>query len=215
MSLRVLIADDHRIVREGLRSLLEAEPDIHVVGEAGDGREAIALARELQPDVVIMDIAMPLLNGVEATRQIVPELAQTRVIMLSVYADRRFVAEALRAGATGYVAKDCAYEELVRAVRAVVVGKTYLCPRITSVVVEDYVRRAPTEPESAFTLLTARERQVLQLLAEGKTTREIAGVLGVAVKTAETHRQNMMKKLGTRSLADLTRYAIREGLTTL
>jgi DNA-binding NarL/FixJ family response regulator len=213
MSIRVLLADDHRMFREGLRSLLAGQRDFEIVGETGDGLEAVALARRLAARVVVMDVEMPLLNGIEATRQIRAELPGVRVVILSMYADRRFVAEALRAGATGYLLKDCAFEELAHAVRAAAAGQVYLSAAITGVVVEDYVRRAPDAGGTAFTLLTARERQILQLLAEGKGTRETAQLLEISSKTVESHRTHIMDKLGMYSIAELTRYAVREGLT--
>ncbi len=215
MSIAVLLADDHKIMRDGLRLLIEREPDMEVVGEAADGRRTVQLVRELSPDVVIMDVTMPHLNGLEATRQIVAEAPKVKVIALSMHSDRRFVAGMLRAGGSGYLLKDCAFEELVRAIRTVAANQTYLSPAITGIVVEDYVRHVPPRKLSAFSVLTPREREVLQLLAEGHTTREIASRLHTSVKTIETHRRHIMGKLGTSSVAELTKYAIREGLTSL
>jgi len=215
MSVRVLLADDHGIIRQGLRSLLEGEADVEVVGEAEDGRAALQLVRELVPDIVVMDIAMPNLNGVEATRQIVGEFPETRVIALSVHSRRRFVADMLRAGASGYVLKECLFEELLRAIRAVVQGGTYLSPRITGVIVDDYVTRLSTTAESPLAVLTDREREVLQLLAEGKSTKQIALNLHVSNKTIEANRRQIMEKLNIHSVAELTKYAVREGLTFL
>lgn len=215
MSIAVLLADDHKIMRDGLRLLIEREPDMEVVGEAADGRRTVQLVRELSPDVVIMDVTMPHLNGLEATRQIVAEAPKVKVIALSMHSDRRFVAGMLRAGGSGYLLKDCAFEELVRAIRTVAANQTYLSPAITGIVVEDYVRHVSPRKLSAFSVLTPREREVLQLLAEGHTTREIASRLHTSVKTIETHRQHIMGKLGTSSVAELTKYAIREGLTSL
>ncbi len=215
MTVSVLLADDHRMVREGLRALLERQANLRVIGEAGDGLEAIALTRSLRPEVVIIDLVMPGLNGFEATRQILAEFPETKVIALSIYADRRFVAEALRAGAVGYLLKECAFEELAHAVQTVVAGSKYLCPGVTGVVLEELVRGEQCARRSVFTLLTARERQVLQLLVEGKSAREIARLLEIAVKTASAHRGNIMRKLQIRSVAELTRYAIREGITPL
>ncbi len=215
MTVRILIADDHRIVRQGLCTLLEAEPDLKVVAQSEDGRSTVRLARELGPEVIIMDVAMPDLNGIEATRQIVTEMPQVKVIALSMYADRRFVINMLKAGASGYLLKDCAYEELVRAIRVVLAHKTYLSPGVTDIVVKDYVQGGPQEGASVFALLSPREREVLQLMSEGKSTNQIADCLHVSIKTIETHRQQVMHKLGIHNVAGLTKYAIREGLTSL
>ena len=215
MSIRVLLSDDHRIVREGLRTLLDKEPDIEVVGEAEDGRSTLELARKLKPQVVIMDITMPDLNGMDATRKIIEELPDVRVLALSMHADQQFVEGMLKAGATGYLPKDCASEELVRAVHTVASNETYLSLRIADVVRRDYLRQAKKVDTPGLPALTARERETLQLLAEGKTTKEIAVHLEVSVKTIETYRQHIMQKLNLYSLAELTKYAIREGLTSL
>jgi DNA-binding NarL/FixJ family response regulator len=215
MAIKVLIADDHQIVRQGLRTLLEKEPDLQVVAEADDGRATVQLVREMLPDVVIMDVAMPDLNGIEATRQIVAEFPKIKVIALSMYADRRFVVNMLKAGASGYLLKECAFEELVRAIRLVLSHKTYLSPGVTDIVVKDFVQGAPGTEPSVFSVLSPREREVLQLMAEGKSTSQIASSLYVSVKTVETHRQQVMQKLNIHSIAELTKYAIREGLTSL
>ena len=223
--MKVLLADDHRIVREGLRSLLEAQDDIEVVAEAADGRQALEMAAEHEPDIVVMDVAMPQLNGIEATRRLVSDQPETKVVALSMHSDRRYVSEALKAGASGYLLKDGAFDELVSAIRAVVANKVYLSPRVAGVVVDAYVRRLPGEdagnahPErrdgNAFHKLTVREREVLQLMAEGFATKEIAARLHVSVKTVETHRRQLMDKLQLYSVAEVTKYAIREGLTSL
>ncbi len=215
MAVRVLIADDHQIVREGLCALLNKEDDLEVIGEAQDGRQAVEMAARLTPDVVILDVAMPDLNGIEAARQILAELPQARVMALSMHTDRRFVMEMLRAGASGYLLKDCAFEELARAIRTVATNQTYLSPGIAGVIVEDYVHHVPVERGAGAHALTAREREVLQLLAEGRTTKRIAQQLTVSVKTIETHRRQIMAKLGLDSVAELTKYAVREGLTSL
>ncbi|MFH1570332.1 MAG: response regulator transcription factor [Gemmatimonadota bacterium] len=217
MRIRILLADDHRIVRDGLRALIEQQPDMTVVAEAEDGRTAVQLARAEEPDVAILDIGMPELNGIDATAQIRAAVPRTRVIALSMHSDRRFVAGALRAGASGYLLKDCAFEELTRAIHTVVANQTYLSPAIAGTVVEGYVRgSASTAAEANPPVeLTAREREILQLIAEGCSTREIAGRLFVSDKTVETHRRNIMEKLDLHSIADLTRYAIRIGLTPL
>jgi DNA-binding NarL/FixJ family response regulator len=195
--------------------LLEREPDLEVVAEAENGRSTVRLARESHPEVIIMDVAMPDLNGIEATRQIISEMPKVKVIALSMYADRRFVANMLKAGASGYLLKDCASEELVRAIRVVLAHKTFLSPGVADIVVKDYVQAPLGSEVSAFSVLSNREREVLQLMAEGKSTNQIAECLHVSVKTVETHRQQMMQKLKMHSVAELTKYAIREGLTTL
>lgn len=215
MRLRLLLADDHGMFREGLRALIEKQTDLEVVGEAANGREAVRLARDLTPTVVVMDVSMPDLGGVEATRRILKRSPKAKVIALSMHSDRRFVVEMLRAGAQGYLLKDCAYEELVCAIRTVAGGRVYLSPRIAGVVLEDCVRRAASEAAAPAPALTAREREVLQLLAEGHGTKQIAARLHVSTKTIDTHRHNIMNKLDIRSVAELTKYAVREGLTTL
>ncbi|HCO93032.1 MAG TPA: DNA-binding response regulator [Phycisphaerales bacterium] len=215
MSTKVLLVDDHAIIREGLRSLLEKEPNIEVVADTDDGRKARDLVRELSPDVVIMDITMPGLNGIEATRQITAESPHVKVIALSIHSKRRYVADMLSAGATGYILKECLFDELVQAIQAVVAGGQYLSPRITDVVVSDYVKRLSATAYSPFEALTTREREVLQLVAEGKSTKQIALELHVSTKTIEANRRQIMEKLDRHSVAELTKYAIREGLTTL
>ncbi len=216
MSTRILIADDHRIVREGLRALLGDHSAITVVGEAEDGRKAVELAARLRPDVVIMDVTMPGLNGIEATRQIVAANPGIRVIALSIHSDRQFVLRMFEAGASGYLLKEGAFEELARAVSAVVEGKAFVSPGIAGILIEDLVRqRSGREARQAAPDLSGREKEVLQLMAEGKTTKEIAVILHVGVKTVETHRRQIMLKLQMDSVAELTKYAIREGLTSL
>ncbi|MGO8762966.1 MAG: response regulator [Desulfobaccales bacterium] len=214
MSIKVLVADDHQIMREGLRAMLEKEHDIVVLGEAEDGRMIERMARELAPDVIIMDVAMPDLNGIEATRQIVAELPGVKIIALSMHDDRRFVLNMLKAGAAGYMLKDSAFTDLAKAIRVVMSGKTYLSHEVTDIVVKDYVSSSQPAESSAFHLLSPREREVLQLLAEGKTSALIGERLHISVKTVETHRQQIMVKLKIRSVAELTKYAIREGLTS-
>ncbi|MHC4849078.1 MAG: response regulator [Planctomycetota bacterium] len=212
MSLKILLADDHQIVCDGLRMVLENEAGMQVAGNASTGREAVRLTRELEPDVVIMDVAMPELNGIEATRQIVDAQPATRVIGLSMHADKRFIRGMLEARAAGYLLKECAAAELALAIRTVVGGRIYLSPAITGVVVEDYVGRRSDERHR---LLTPREREVLQLLAEGNSTRAIAQSLFISVKTVETHRRQIMEKVQIHSVAELTKFAIKEGLTSL
>ncbi|MFC1916946.1 response regulator [Chloroflexota bacterium] len=215
MGITVVLADDHKILREGLRSLLQNQPDITVIGEAEDGAVALRMAQELCPNVVIMDIAMPGLNGVDAARQITAKAPSVKVVALSMYADKRFVLGMLKAGARGYLLKYCAGEELALAIRTVAGDHTYLSPQISDIVVKNYVQRSVKEDTLGTTYLTSREREVLQLLAEGKTTKEIAYRLGLSVKTIETYRQQVMNKLGVHSIAELTKYAIKEGLTNL
>ena len=215
MVIRVLLADDHRIVREGLRALIGRHPGMEVVAETADGRATVQAAKELAPDVVVMDLAMPGLNGIEATRQIVQSVSGARIIALSMHSERNFVMEALRAGASGYVPKEATFEELVRAIEAVAEGQTYLSPKIARLVVEDSLSSLPGAASSAFAVLTPREREVLQLLAEGSTTKGIAARLHVSGKTIETHRRQIMHKLDIHSVAELTKYAVREGLTQL
>ena len=215
MGVRIILAEDHRITREGLVNLLQERSDMEVVGEAENGREAVKLASELSPDLVIMDVTMPDLNGIDATRIITSGSNNTKVIALSMYSDKQFVQGMIQAGASGYLLKDCAFEELVAAIQAVMQGDTYLSPGIAGIVVQDYLTKLTTDRSSADTVLTAREREVLQLIAEGNSTKEIAARLSVSVKTVETHRRQIMEKLGIFSIAELTKYAIREGLTSL
>jgi DNA-binding NarL/FixJ family response regulator len=216
MAITVLIADDHKIVREGLIALLSQHPQMTVVGEAENGRQTVQLAASLQPQVVIIDIGMPELNGIEATRQIIAAVPGIKVIALSMHSDKRFVKGMLKAGAAGYLLKYCASEELVTAIHQVMANRVYLSQDITGIVVEDYVQKLGGESDaSAFQTLTPREREVLQLLAEGHSTRQIADSLHVSVKTIEVHRKQLMDKLGLASLAELVKYAIREGLTSI
>jgi DNA-binding NarL/FixJ family response regulator len=214
MAIRILLADDHKIVRQGLRTLLQKEPDMEVVAEAEDGRASLKLAQQFSPQVVIMDVGMPDLNGIEATRQVLADSPGIKVIALSMHSDRRFVVNMLKAGASGYLLKDSAFEELAAAIRAVMANKTYLSPGVSDVVIKDYIS-GPKPDSSAFSVLTAREREVLQLMAEGRSTKQIADRLIVSVKTIETHRQQIMNKLNIHSVAELTKYAIREGLSAL
>ena len=215
MAIRILLVDDHEIVVEGFRSLLEQQSDMEVVGVAADGRVALQLTRELSPDVVVMDVTMPNLGGVETTRQIVRDFPDAKVLALSMDPSRRIVAQMLTAGASGYLVKTCALEELVWGVRAVAEGKTYLSPQIADGVVDGYVHQGSAAEQVPCALLSGREREVLQLVAEGKSTKEIAATLHLAAKTVEAHRHNIMEKLDVHSIAGLTKHAIREGLTAL
>ena len=215
MTIKIFIADDHRILREGLRSMIEKMSEVQVVGEAGNGREAVRLVTERRPDVVIMDVNMPDLNGIEATRLLLKELPAVKVIGLSMYSDKRFVAGMLKAGASGYLLKAGAFEELAIAIQTVMVGDIYLSPRVTGVVIEDYVGHLTQEKSAPTKTLSSREREVLQLLAEGQSSKDIASHLHVSEKTVHTHRQHIMEKLNLHSIAELTKYAIREGITTV
>jgi DNA-binding NarL/FixJ family response regulator len=210
-----MLADDHQLFRSGLRTLLERQPSVEVVGEARDGPEAVSLALRLKPDIVLMDISMSKLNGIDATRRLRDEQSQIRIIILSMHSDQKFVIESLRAGAAGYLLKDCGVDEVMEALRTVAEGRIYLAPIITGAVIRDYVQRIGRREGSVFATLSAREREVLQLLAEGKSTKEIAAQLEVSIKTIETHRKQIMDKLDIHSIAELTKYAIREGLTPL
>ncbi len=216
MTVRIVIADNHTLFAEGLRGLVDAEPDLEVVGEARDGREAVTKAHELRPDVVLMDVVMPGLNGLEATRQIRQELPGTRVLALSMHIDKRYVLGMLESGASGYLVKDASFEEVARALRAVAAGHVYLAPNVAGLVVEDLARRTPASvPTPTPTGLSPREREVLQLLAEGLSAPKIARQLHLSVKTVETPRRNILAKLELDTVADLVRYAIREGITSL
>ena len=213
--IRVLLVEDHQMVRQGLRSLIDKQPDMDVVGEAQDGSQAVRMARELTPDVVVMDVAMPHLNGVEATRQIVGQNSDVRVIGLSMHADKLYVGQMLKVGASAYLLKDNAFAELIQAVHVVVAGGSYLSPDIANVVVQDFVRNGADEGGSILDSLTPREREVLQLVSEGFVTKQIATRLNLSVKTVESHRQQLMKKLDVRSVAGLTKFALRQGITAL
>ncbi len=215
MGIRVLLADDHKIIRQGLRSLLEKQQGMEVVAEAEDGRSAVRLAAELAPDVVIMDVTMPDLNGFEATKQIISKSPDIKVVALSMHSDSLFVTEMLKSGAAGYLLKDCAFEELAKAIRTVLDNKIYLSPAISGVVLEDYIQRLSKTSFSSPDVISDREREVLQLMAEGYSTKKIAQKLHISVKTVETHRRQMMSKLDIHTIAELTKYAIRKGLTSL
>ncbi len=212
---RILLADDHQLVREGLRHIVEGDLGMAIVGQAESGRATFELAKSLRPDIIIMDISMPDLNGIEATRRIKEELPEVHVIALSMHSDRRYVSEMLAAGALGYLLKHSAVDELERAIRTVLDEKIYVTPEIAGVVVQEYLHHLKQVQNGDVSPLTAKEREVLQLLAEGKATKEIAATLHVSIPTIDTHRQHIMEKLGLHSVAELTKYAIREGLTSL
>ena len=205
--IRILLADDHAVVRQGFRLILNQEPDIEVIGEAGNGNEAVRLTLQLRPTLVIMDIAMPQMNGVEATRRIIEAAPDTRILILSMHKDAVYVRETLRAGAKGYLLKESIDQDLLRAVRAVGQGDGFLSPEVSGTVLEEYQR-----VEDPFDQLTAREREVLQLLAEGKTAKEIATALDISVYTVDAHRGRIMKKLSLRSSTEIVRFAMRKGL---
>jgi two-component system NarL family response regulator len=215
VTIRVLLVDDHELMRQGLRSILDREEHVEVVGEAASGRAAVELARTLSPDVVVMDVAMKDLNGIEATRQIRAECPGVKVLALSSHSDSRYVSAILDAGACGYVLKANAYDDLRRALEAARQGKSYLCPDVTQAVVGASLGGTEHPTHDSRASLSPREKEVLQLLAEGLTSPQIGKRLFVATTTVDTHRRNVMRKLGIHSVADLTKYAIREGLTTL
>jgi two-component system response regulator NreC len=210
--IRVLLADDHAMIRQGLRLLIEKQPDIELVFEAKDGREAVEHVREFLPEVVIMDLSMPNLNGIEATRQIINEFPNIKVIALSIHSNNRFVSDMLEAGASGYVLKECLFEELVQAIHIVKEGRSYLSPQITGIVIEDYIKRITKVVDSPLSSLTVREREVFQLVAEGKSTKEVALELNVSTKTVDANRRKVMDKLNANSIVDLVKIAISGNL---
>jgi DNA-binding NarL/FixJ family response regulator len=215
MKIKVIIADDHKIMRDGLRAILDKQKDIDIIGEAADGRETIAMALKLSPDVILMDVSMPDINGIDAARRILEKSPGVKVLALSMHSDQKFIAEMLSAGAAGYLLKDCAAGELVTAVQTVMKNRSYLSPDIAEMMIKEYKEYVSRDKLSAFSILTSREREVLQLIAEGQSIKDIAFSLEISVKTAETYRQHVMDKLELYSIAELTKYAIREGLTTL
>jgi two-component system, NarL family, response regulator NreC len=212
-TIRILLADDHTVVRKGLRLLLESQPDFRVIADAADGREAVALAEQHSPDVVVMDIAMPSLNGIEAARQICAKLPETAVVFLSMHSDEGYVLKALKSGARAYLLKDSAEYDLINAVKAVNEGKAFFSPAISKMLVEDYMRQMQDRAvEDSYELLTTREREILQLLAEGKNNKEVASILNLSLYTVETHRSNIFQKLNLHSGAELILYAVRKGV---
>jgi len=212
MKKRILIADDHSIVRSGIRYLLSARNDVEIVGEADNGLSAISLARKLKPDMILMDIAMPQMNGVEAIQEIVREAKETKVLVLSMHSDDRMVSRAMKAGAKGYLIKDCDSKELNEAINALSAGDVYLSKELSSALIHGYIEKLVNDIPGT-SILTPKERQILQMIAEGNTTKDIAALLNVSIKTVEVHRSNIMRKLNLHNIADLTKYAIREGLT--
>src|ERR1022692_2867814 len=212
-SIRILLADDHTIVRKGLRMLLESQEGFHVVAEAANGRDAVSLAEQHQPDVVVMDVAMPVMNGIEAARQICGKGIQSAIVFLSMHSDEGYVLKALKSGAKGYLLKDSAEHDLINAVQAVSEGKAFFSPAISKMLVEDYVRQMHQQKiEDSYDLLTTREREVMQLLAEGRSNKEVATVLDLSLHTVETHRSHIMQKLNLHSGAEMILYAIRKGV---
>jgi two-component system, NarL family, response regulator NreC len=212
-TIRILLADDHTVVRKGLRMLLESQPGFSVVADAADGREAIAFAEKHQPQVVVMDVAMPILNGIEAARQISAKLPQAAIVFLSMHADEGYVLKALKAGARAYLLKDSAEFDLINAIKAVDEGKAYFSPAISKMLVEDYMRQMrEREVEDSYELLTTREREILQLLAEGKHNKDVANLLNLSLYTVETHRSNIFQKLNLHTSAELILYAVRKGV---
>ncbi|MGA3075615.1 MAG: response regulator transcription factor [Bryobacteraceae bacterium] len=210
---RILLADDHTVMRNGLRLLLERQPHLQVVGEAADGRQAVALSETLNPDVVVMDIAMPNLNGIEAARQIVNRNPRTAIAILSMHSDESYVIRALKAGARAYLLKDSAEADLLAAVRALTDGKSFFSPAISKILVEDYMRQLESRgAEDTYELLTNREREILQLLAEGRTNKEVANMLNLSLYTVETHRAHILQKLNLHSVPELILYAVRKGI---
>jgi DNA-binding NarL/FixJ family response regulator len=211
--IRIILADDHVVMRNGLRLLLERQPNFEVVGEAADGRETVAICDKLRPDVVVLDIAMPNLNGIEAARQVSTKLPQTAIVILSMHADESYVLRALKAGARAYLLKDSAEADLINAIRAVNEGKAFFSPAISKMLVDDYVRRLEQRGvEDSYELLTTREREILQLLAEGKSNKEVATILNLSLYTVETHRGNILQKLNLHSVPELILYAVRKGV---
>ena len=210
---RVLLADDHQLMRSGVRLMLEREPDITVAGEAGDGREAVALAKTLKPEVVVMDIGMPNLNGIEAALQMTQHNPELAVVMLSMHSDESYVLRALKAGARGYLLKDSAEADLIKAVHVVAGGKSFFSPAVSKVLLDDYVRKLKRSgAEDAYDLLTPREREILQLIAEGKSNKDVANLLNLSVYTVESHRSNLMEKLNLKGVPELILYAVRKGI---
>lgn len=213
--IRILLADDHKLLIDGLRPLLERQKDMEVVGVSSDGVEAVEMASKLKPDILLLDISMPGLNGIDAARKIIRDMPDIKIIMLSMHADRRYIQESLRNGARGYILKESAVGEVIKAIMAVQNGEVFFSSSVREQVLHDYISWIREGGDSSYSPLSTREREVLQLIAEGKATKEIAGILNVSIKTIESHRKQIMDKLNLFSIAELTKYAIREGLTRL
>ncbi|MBW8331749.1 MAG: response regulator transcription factor [Prolixibacteraceae bacterium] len=214
MTIRILITDDHQLFREGIANLLSASPQIEIVGQAENGQQAIEKAKQLKPDIVIMDLSLPVINGVDATRILRKEVPATKVLVLSMHADKNYIKEALEAGAFGYLFKDCTYDQLIEAINTVYQGKKYLSNKITEVLIHDYLNR-DEEIQDKSPELSERESEILRLIAEGKSTREIADLLFISVKTVGTHKQHVLEKLNLQSTAGLIKYAIRKGIVSI
>lgn len=211
--IRIILADDHQLFRRGLRALLEQQPDLSIVAEAKDGREAVAAARSLRPDVLVADIGMPNLNGIEAARQLKESSSDTAIVIVSMHSDESYVLRALKAGAKGYLLKDSAEDDLIRAIRAVTNGKSFFSPAVSKVLLDDYVRKLQKlGAEDPYDLLTPREREILQLVVEGKSNKDVANMLSLSVYTVETHRSNLMEKLNLKGVPELMLYAVRKGI---
>ncbi len=216
MSTKILIVDDHGMVREGLRLLFEQQDDMEVIGEASDGRQAVEMVSKLKPDIVLMDVTMPKLNGIDAAKKIIGEYPYVKVIALSAHCDRGFVTDMLKAGVSGYILKDGMADELIRGIRMVMAGEQYLCPKVSRIVITEYITDHQSQSGMPLTSkLTTKERELIQLLAENKSNKESARLLHISIKTVNTRRRTAMNKLGITGIADLTKFAIREGLTSL
>ncbi len=217
MKITVLLADDHLIIRDGLRNLLNSRDDFEIIGETDNGRQAVLMVKDMQPDIIIMDISMPELNGFDAARQIVAMKCKTKILVLSMHNNKQYLSEMLKAGASGYLIKNCAFQEIVEAVKTILNGHIYLSREMKDVIVDDYVQllERPEEPDLNEKKLTAKESEILQLFVKGDSAKDIALTFGLSVKTVSTHRNNIMNKLDLYNIADLTKYAIREGLTML
>lgn len=213
--IKILLADDHKIMREGIKSLLEKYSDLQIVGEAENGLDIVKLAKEHIPDVIVMDISMPNLSGIEASRQIIGENPGIKIIILTMHTDRRFIAEVIKAGCMGYLIKDCAFDELVNAIHSVIDGKMYISHSLSGIMVKEYIDRIYSEEVDVLSRLTEKEKVVLKQIAEGKNVKEIAAEHGLSIKTVETHRNNIMKKLDLSSVTELVKFAIKEGIIDL
>ncbi|MFH2037578.1 MAG: response regulator transcription factor [Candidatus Zixiibacteriota bacterium] len=213
--IKILLADDHNLLIDGLRSLLERQKNIEIVGIAKDGLEAVELAAKYHPDIILLDISMPRLNGLDAARKIIRDLPNTKIIILSMHADRKYIQESIRIGARGYILKESAVGEVIEAIKEIQKGELFFCRSVRDQVLHEYIELIRNKDNTSFSPLSVREREVLQLLAEGKSTKDTASILNVSVKTVESHRKQVMDKLGLHSIAELTKYAIREGLTQL